>query len=174
MNLSFRVLVFDDDDGVRMMTHALLGRRGFEVFSYSDPVFHPLHQCPGGLCEGAGACADAIVTDLDMPVTNGLDFIGELKRRGCRVPHMAIVTGNASAKALAEASALGCPVFEKPVGLFSMLQWLVALAADTPADRQLTDLSKLALLPGPTAAQLRPNGPRRSQRQQPLLLDCPG
>jgi CheY-like chemotaxis protein len=169
MQTSFRVLFFDDNQGVRLMVHELLGRRGFEVHSYPDPAFHPLHRCSGGTCEGQEACADAIVTDLNMLVTNGLEFLFHLKERHCQVKHVALLTGTEDEDAVREGELLGARVFRKPEGLFLMLQWLVAVAAKTDLHRRLRELNGgagiLRTAPGNQRAE---GGPDRTPRNVPL------
>ncbi len=142
MKTRFRVLIFDDNEGVRLMAHTLLERRGFDVHTYPDPVFYSLHEHPG--CAGLGVlpCADAIVTDLDMPTMNGLDFLRQLTQRGCCVRYLALLVGSGDEGAMRGAAALGCQVFRKPEGLFEMLQWLVAIAAEVPVRRGLLDLHR--------------------------------
>ena len=82
-----RVLLVDDDDEVRHVVEALLRHRGFDVRS-----------APGALRALAvmeeGQQIDVIVSDIEMPEIDGLEFLRILREGGRRTP-MLLVSGNA-------------------------------------------------------------------------------
>ena len=132
-----RVLVLEDSDLVRSTMQELLTGKGFEVFSYPDAARCPLHQADQCRCTAGEVCADVLVTDLDMPHLTGLEFIEELMRKGCKIPHRAILSGNPDSAALARAANLQCQVFVKPHGVLALLAWLDEVAASLQPERQL-------------------------------------
>ncbi len=66
-----RVLVVDDSITVREVQRQLLGNKGFEVATAVDGL--------DGLETARGANFDLIISDIDMPRMNGLDFVRSLK-----------------------------------------------------------------------------------------------
>ncbi|MGH7700384.1 MAG: response regulator, partial [Gemmatimonadales bacterium] len=89
-----RLLLVDDDEFVRgALTRALDRTGAFSVL----PAEHGKHA----LDLLAREPVNAILTDLQMPVMDGLTMIGHLFERGVRLP-VAVMTGQAIAPALAE------------------------------------------------------------------------
>jgi two-component system sensor histidine kinase and response regulator WspE len=66
-----RVLVVDDSITVREVQRQLLGNKGFEVETAVDGL--------DGLATARDANFDLIISDIDMPRMNGLDFVRSLK-----------------------------------------------------------------------------------------------
>lgn len=80
-----RVLVVDDDDGIRRAIASALGRSGFDVQTANDGA--PALR----LCEVT--TPDIVVVDYNMP-TAGLAVVRSLKQRhGCAV-FVAVLTGD--------------------------------------------------------------------------------
>ena len=80
-----RVLVVDDDDGIRRAIASALGRSGFDVQTANDGA--PALR----LCEIAAP--DIVVVDYNMP-TAGLAVVRELKRRLGTAIFVAVLTGD--------------------------------------------------------------------------------
>jgi CheY-like chemotaxis protein len=132
-----RILLLEDNGFIRLALSTLLRKRGWEVFSYAYPGLCPLLASPGCECNAAEVCADALVTDLEMPSMNGLAFVRALLQKGCRIPNLAMITDSLSHELLAEARAVGFAVFEKSAGVAALVDWLGDVEAKLGADRQL-------------------------------------
>jgi CheY-like chemotaxis protein len=110
---AFRVLVVDDDEGVRLFLSLILSEEGCRVLSASDGVegleilrFHPV---------------DLLITDYNMPRMNGLDLISWSRMRLPEVPAV-LVTGQEDPALEAAARACGAlRVFLKPLTLDELL-----------------------------------------------------
>lgn len=99
-----RVLVVDDEPGIRATVAAMLEIEGYEV----DQAIH-----------GADALArldhhqpDLILLDMRMPVLDGWDFAAELRRRGVEVPIVVMTAArdaNRWASEISAAAALAKP-----------------------------------------------------------------
>lgn len=135
--MRLRAIVFDDEPLMRQLLWAVFDRRGYEVFSFPDPGICPLHvaqQCP---CPDGTVCADVIISDLQMPDVNGLDFLEGLIGKGCRRPHFAMTSGQWTEAAAARARQLGCRLFVKPFHIHDIIQWLEEVEPLIAQDRQL-------------------------------------
>jgi DNA-binding response OmpR family regulator len=105
-----RVLIVDDDEGVRRTFAAILKRKGHEAYTASS--------ADEGLREVSVLQPDAILLDLRMPLVNGFGFLYRLRSDpACRDLPVAIVTGDGSLKeaALTELRELGAEVWHKPL-----------------------------------------------------------
>lgn len=68
-----RILIVDDDSGIRTAWRRVLARAGFEVHTSSGAM-----EALGALEERRYA---VVITDTDMPERNGLWLLGEVRRR---------------------------------------------------------------------------------------------
>lgn len=96
-----RILIVEDDPDVREIFSRALRQAGYEV----QEADHAL----GAVCAMVRAGADLVVTDLRMPIVDGLDLVNELKAHDDtrRVPIVAI-TGYDSPESRAAAFDAGC------------------------------------------------------------------
>ena len=74
-----RLVLVDDDNDFREAVGAELGDYGFEVIDFDDsqPLFDYF---------AAGSSADLIVLDWNLPTTNGIDILPQLRRQGVMIP----------------------------------------------------------------------------------------
>ena len=78
MNGSPRILLVDDDPGVREAMSAFLARAGYDV-SVAECGETALARAAAGPC-------DAVVSDLKMPGMTGIELLEALRRQGSAVP----------------------------------------------------------------------------------------
>jgi DNA-binding NarL/FixJ family response regulator len=86
-----RAVIFDDNKFLRFYLWQFFDLRGYEVFTFPEPDLCPLHvvrecPCPKGTC-----CADLIISDVSMMGKNGIDYIEELVKKGCKQQHFALM-----------------------------------------------------------------------------------
>lgn len=108
-----RILVVDDDAGARSALTSLLGSEGYQVDTASDgqAALDRLVELP----------PDVIVTDLDMPVMNGMQLLSELRGRGQDVP-VIVVTSATEIRSAVEAMRAGATDYiTKPVDFDALL-----------------------------------------------------
>jgi YesN/AraC family two-component response regulator len=94
------------------------------------------HMCPADY-----ACADVIISDVNMPTKTGLDLIRERQQKGCKVKYRALMSADWTDSDLKSARELGCYIFHKPFDLKKMLQWLDDCLAEIDPARKLSDLA---------------------------------
>ena len=102
MSKPFRVLVIDDDPGVRDYMEALVSRQGYEVRAVADG-----EEALGSLQR---ARPDLITLDVVLPGMDGLAVLAELKKRLPEVP-VVMLSGHGQARNIVEAMRLGASDF---------------------------------------------------------------
>jgi CheY-like chemotaxis protein len=76
-----RILVIDDEEVVRDLLTAVLGEAGHEVTTAEDGA--------AGVARYREQACDLVITDILMPVMDGLEVIRELRGQGATVGIMA-------------------------------------------------------------------------------------
>jgi two-component system response regulator FixJ len=100
------IFIVDDDSATRDSLRQLLEAEGFDAqeFAGGGPFLDAVAPVPG----------DCLILDLNMPGMSGLEVLGELRRRGDKLPVL-IVTAVADPAICARALADGAfAVIEKP------------------------------------------------------------
>jgi YesN/AraC family two-component response regulator len=95
------------------------------------------HNCPLD-----HACADIIISDVNMPIQTGLELIKDRKQNGCKAKFRALMSGGWSDLDLQHAQELGCHVFHKPFNLKEMIQWLDDCGERIDHERKLSNWLK--------------------------------
>lgn len=122
MSAAGRVLVVDDDDGMRNAIETLLHAAGYSASVYGTAE----SLLAGGEIDGA-LC---VVSDLMLPVMSGFGLYDELRRRGARLP-VILITAHDAANVREEAVRRGFAAYlPKP---FSGASLLAALERCDPA-----------------------------------------
>jgi two-component system response regulator PilR (NtrC family) len=93
VNPPTRILVIDDDPGVREYLEAVVSRWGYSVSAVAaaEQAFHQLDEIP----------PDLILLDLLLPGMNGVEALHRFKRRLPDVP-VVMVSGYGPAREIAE------------------------------------------------------------------------
>ena len=138
--MKLRVIVFEDNEALRATITSLLEMRGYEVFSYSEPLLCPVYldrECPH-----EWPCADVLITDLRMPNMTGLEYVENQARYGCKaiVQNKAVLSGAWTEEELERAKRLGCQIFEKPFEIHEMIKWLDECEKRIDPNRRLADM----------------------------------
>lgn len=145
--MKLRAMVFDDDPVIRQLLETVCARCGYEVHAFAHPGLCPFAAegpCP---CESGVFCADIIISDLDMPFVKGLDFVEAQREKGCRCPHIALVSGAWTERDIKRANALGCKLFAKPFHMSQITAWLSLVGGQLSPDRTLHDLPSSGTTP---------------------------
>lgn len=108
-------VVVDDDPLIRSLLSDVLTNAGYKVDSYSSPSHCPLYTSAACPCSLKDSCPDVIVSDFDMPVVNGVEFVEQLKRNKCKCRNIAVMSGSWTEENLQRALPAGVSVFSKPL-----------------------------------------------------------
>lgn len=76
------VILVEDDEGLRVALLRLLRASGFSACGYAS--------AEALLDDARAAPADCLVVDVHLPAMSGLELVTRLRRRGLRVPAVAI------------------------------------------------------------------------------------
>ncbi len=102
MSEKFRVLVIDDDPGIREYLEALATRQGYRVFASGtgEEALETLKE----------SRPDVVTLDAVLPGMDGLETLRQLKRRLPEVP-VVMLSGHGQARTIVEAMRLGASDF---------------------------------------------------------------
>ena len=137
--MKLRFIILEDNKMVLESISELLNERGYEVYPYSSPLICPLQLIPDCRCSENETCADAILSDLDMPGMNGLEFFENQKEKNCKCPNVALMSGNWTQQKLSKARELGCKTFIKPFSADEIFNWLEKIEKNVNSSRKLFD-----------------------------------
>jgi CheY-like chemotaxis protein len=113
-----RILVVDDDKAMRLLLRAMLERRGHSVVEAANG--------DEGLRYYWAAPADLVITDIEMPVKDGLQMMQEL-RHACPTAKIIAISGDRGR--LAAAQTFSQCTFEKPLYMEEFLDAVQAFAS---------------------------------------------
>ena len=139
-NRSYRVLIFDDDELMRKLLWEYFDSRKYVVFTFPHPKSCALFDVQSCACPSHQACADIIISDLNMPFMKGLDFLEQQIKKGCKVTHLALMSGDLTNSDSDRAKSLGIKLFNKPFSITEIDEWVEIVEAEVPPDRVLNDL----------------------------------
>ena len=125
------VHIIDDDEAMRDSLSFLLRARGFQTLTHESAVAF--------LAAAETLILDCIVTDVRMPHLNGLELVGQLKKKGIACP-VIVMTGHGDIALAVEAMKAGVVDFlEKP---FSNEAILAAIRTALEAPTKITAADK--------------------------------
>jgi len=142
MSRKLRAIVLEDDESLKELLSDILSRRGYDVHAFDNPAICPLQLTPKCRCNEKERCADIILSDINMPLITGLEFIRNQKDKGCKVPHTALISGEWGKERLSEAEKLGCKIFPKPYSLKEINDWLDEIEENIDLSIELRDWVK--------------------------------
>lgn len=136
-----RILIFEDNDILRSALKELLEVLGYEVFSFADAGLCPIFDLANHNCPRDHACADIIISDVNMPTKTGLELMKDRMQRGCKAKYRALMSGDWTESNLKYAREIGCRVFHKPFDFKELIQWLDVCKEEIKPERSLSNLS---------------------------------
>jgi len=118
-------LLFEDNTLCRDLMTEILMEKDYEVTAFADPTSYVASNIGNRGCPD-NACADALITDNQMPGMSGLELIQWMNDRGCKLPNhrKAVISGSWSNEEYKQAQRLGCKIFQKPTSIDEIHRWL--------------------------------------------------
>lgn len=78
MSINGKIIIVDDDENSLLMMAELLSDCGLNILQFTDPV-QALEALPN-------LQVTAVVSDIDMPIMNGIVFAQNIRKRDWKVP----------------------------------------------------------------------------------------
>ena len=128
--MNIRVFIFDDDELIRTTLGYFLTQEGYLVSDFAQPDHCSLYYDKDCICGVKKTCADIIITDINMPGEDGMSFIEIQIRKGCKVEHIAVMSGDWEDPLLEKAKNIGCEVLYKPFSIIKLKNWLDSIRPD--------------------------------------------
>jgi len=141
--MTIRVLIFDDEDMIRQLFKNALSSRDYEILDFQNPSECPIYKKCKCDCKPNEMCADIIITDIRMPVVDGLTFIKKQRNKKCKVKNILMVSGYMSDKMKRMAAELGCICLRKPFDLDELMDVMDEFEKNIDPDRILIDWDSL-------------------------------
>jgi len=141
--MKIRSLVLEDDNFLRNSIMELLKERGHETYGFPDPSLCPVYlkrNCP---CKLEYACADIMITDIQMPNITGLEFIKNQTKRLCKIPNKGMMSGRWTESQEEKATKLKCKIFKKPFDTDEFIEWIQKCEKQINPGRKLLSWSKI-------------------------------
>ena len=132
-----RILLLEDTEAIRNSLAKILTHRGYEVYSFSNPMICPLQILPDCRCNGNQTCTDIIVSDMDMPCMTGLNFIENQRRKNCKCEHVVLMSSYWKEEDLWRAQELGCKILTKPFSIQEFSDWIDEVERNIDPSREL-------------------------------------
>ena len=132
-----RILVIDDEEGIRKSLKMILEYEGYEFFEAGtgEDGLEMLRETVG---------IDLVLLDIKMPGRSGLEVLAELRERPF-VPEVIMISGQGTIQAAVEATKLGAFDFlEKPLHRERVLISIRNALKQTSLSRECQDLKKKA------------------------------
>ena len=115
-----RVLVVDDDEGIRSVVAEALGDEGFEVRAAADGL-----EALEALEQPTEAPPDVVLLDYSMPRCDGPTFARRYRRRGAAAPIVLLTASHQVEARCREVAADGC--MGKPFDLDTLVETIEEL-----------------------------------------------
>ena len=135
----YRALIFDDEEEIRKILWRLFDMRRYQVFTFPHPGICPISSEDKCQCSKGEMCADVILSDLNMPIEKGIDFLERQIKKGCKCKHFALMSGDFSNEDLSIADSLNIIIFKKPFKLKDIIVWLDKIERNIDPKRQLSN-----------------------------------
>lgn len=129
------LLIIDDEICIRDSLKIYFQDAGFKVTTATDPSFCPLF-CRGTRCRDKPSCADVVLTDLNMPIADGLTFLETTLRAGCHGSprKTALMTARLSEADALRLDRMGSHYFPKPTPLNNIHAWIASILPPALSD----------------------------------------
>jgi CheY-like chemotaxis protein len=143
--MKLRILVFEDQTSILGPICTFLRAQGYEVLGYPSPITCALVSDSECECPLEYACADILITDMNMPEMTGLEMIHMMVSKGCYIPpqNKIVISSAISPEQKEEFISLGCHFLPKPFQLGDLLRVVRACEKNVPCDRKLIPIEIL-------------------------------
>lgn len=122
--MKIRILMFENETSILRPICTFLRAQGYEVLGFNTPKACPLlsdikHECPNDQ-----ACADILITDMNMPGMTGYELIRIMAGKGCGITpqNIIVISSTMASEQREEIASLGGHFLPKPFQLGALLR----------------------------------------------------
>lgn len=135
--MSLRIFVIDHEESIRDSFKLYLEDEGHQVITAREPAACDVFQ--GHTCTRERPCGHALFVGYQLSGLNGLDFIEQMEKKGCKgsARNKILMSGDTTAIDMQKARRLGCKVLQKPVSLKTIDQIVKEVEENVPEDETL-------------------------------------
>jgi DNA-binding response OmpR family regulator len=121
-----RMIVFDDDVLILKVMKEFFITKNYEVITLDKPAVCPLLDIGHKTCQYKNPCADIILSDLNMPVMDGISLFQRQAEKDCKVDNRnkAIMSGNLDLHSKDRIAEMGINYFQKPLNFSLLSEWI--------------------------------------------------
>jgi DNA-binding response OmpR family regulator len=134
-----RIVVLDDSKDILELLKVTFEGKGYEVFIFENPMICPLQMNPVCRCKENEKCTDLIITDINMPKMNGLEFLENHRKKKCNCEDVIIMSGKLDEDDTEKVKNLGCKAFRKPLIFDDLFEYIKLVKNNIKPNRRLRD-----------------------------------
>ena len=133
-----KIMIVEDEKSVRESHTWFFEDLGNEVIFGEVPFSCDVWK--GYSCTRNAPCADVLIIDHHLPGMKGLEFLADLKTKGCKRPfsNVLLISGDTTSIDMDKAKEIGVTVVQKPIEIEFLEAWLKNIKR--PDDRQLNSI----------------------------------
>ena len=146
--MKIRILFFEDEASIRRPICNFLRAKGYEVLGFPSPVTCALVTDKACTCPRDHACADLVITDMNMPEMTGLELVRMMAEKGCFVPpqNKIVISSAVTPEQREEFRSLGCIFLPKPFELADLLKVIQSCENNISPERVLMPIEEMEAL----------------------------
>jgi CheY-like chemotaxis protein len=137
--MSMRILMFEDEPSILRPVCTFLRAQGYEVYGFASPKDCPVVGDSRCTCARSRACADVLITDMNMPGMSGYELIRRMADKCYGIPtqNMIVISSTMSPGQREECRAIGCHFLPKPFQLGDLLRVVRSCRTNVLPGREL-------------------------------------
>jgi DNA-binding NtrC family response regulator len=120
-------IVVDDDSMIRDILTRILTSLGYETKAFNSPIDIPcIMETASHDCHFENI-PELLITDIQMPEMNGIDFFLQNIQKGCKIKNVAIMSGAWTDESRDVAERFNCKQIDKPFTVSKISEWVKEL-----------------------------------------------
>jgi CheY-like chemotaxis protein len=144
--MKIRILMFEDETSILRPVCTFLRAQGYEVLGFNTPEACPLLSDIKHACPHDQACADILITDMNMPGMTGYELIHIMAGKSCGIPlrNIIVISSTMASGQREEITSLGGHFLPKPFKLGALLRVIRDCNNNILPSRELIPIETLA------------------------------
>jgi CheY-like chemotaxis protein len=142
-----RILMFEDERSILRPICIFLRAQGYEVFGFTSPENCPIVTGGKCGCTRKRACADILITDMNMPGMTGYELVSMLAEKCHGIPpqNMIVISATMAPEQRESCEDRGCQLLPKPFELGELLRVIRGCTGNILPGRELIPPEQLGI-----------------------------